>query len=196
MNEDNNIDETDEQELIAQRKYEQEEKFEELYEKYDDYVMYFCPKCNSPVYAFNVIDSCPYCRTPKIDLELIDSHEEYLENIKNDEGNLVTYVYVCQDCDKYFNFLELITNDYKCPNCGKKHIKRYNNEIEIEDEKHMEHEYCCESCYEVFTIFGNADKDIKCPNCGYVQEDVLQLEPDDFEPDYEPTEEEWEDIFD
>lgn len=61
-------------------------------------------------------------------------------------------------------------------------------------DNYEEYEFHCENCLGEFT--STSRKNLKCPHCGYVNESLDPIEPDDKEPDWEPTEEEWEDIFD
>jgi DNA-directed RNA polymerase subunit RPC12/RpoP len=99
--------------------------------------------------------------------------------------------FICNKCGntyKPFNDEEAM----KCPFCGAEDVN-INKETDLPEwEDFEEKEYICENCSESFMSYPG-DK-IVCPVCNYVQVEPVAQEVEGNEPDYEPTDEEWEDI--
>lgn len=200
-----------------------EEKFKELQKKYYDYVSYYCSSCDTDVDCLELDDdgNCPYCKTHKSKLKLIDSHDFYKERIKSDNGMYVDYNYKCKNCKSYFDYCVYVENDFQCPYCGMEedvcitddpidwhtcelcgHRFLCSNEdfikcprcecMQIDEYIGADEEYVyhCENCDCDFT--SKLSKNAKCPMCQ--KKCDSPMDPEDREPDWEPTEEEWEDI--
>lgn len=178
-----------EENLYDDKDYELYEKFEELNGKYDDYVLYHCNKCNGDDFVFNLNDdkSCTHCDGTKEDIYLIDDIEKYKE-LCLDEIIRDNIDYCCDNCGSVYNLREYILNNLKCPKCHKIINRKITLKEAFENDEE-EYEYYCENCSNNFTSY--LSENAKCPECHKKCDSPIET---DYEMDYEPTEEEWEDI--
>lgn len=121
-------------------------------------VEYICKKCGKNFYvpSNEKTIKCPFCNAKEEDTLMSVSKKDF-ENIIEIENQSFT----CDNCFSKFNGEQLITNDFKCPNCNKK----YDEDSIYNSLEKLEKRYACNNCNckfssEVFFAYSGS-----CPNC-------------------------------
>jgi predicted RNA-binding Zn-ribbon protein involved in translation (DUF1610 family) len=96
-------------------------------------------------------------------------HAEYIVEYGSKNKRKIIYeTFSCPDCHNLFS-LSNIDDEFKCPNCGKTHLNRYNLHKEENlsyYKKVFEEGMIPKNKYKEITQFWNTVKSDECPKCG------------------------------